>query len=111
MTTTNEGIFGVRTGEQLRAFLYVLVPVVILALNVAHAAAWIGLALAILSPALAAYKSTEGKRTILYGLLTAGAVVLLALDVITQLQIDVWWPVITTALGGVVAAPRVATAR
>jgi len=106
--TTNEGIFGVTTFEQLRAFLYVLVPPVIVALNVANAAEWIGFVLAILAPALSAVMTRNGARTWLYGLLSAAAALGLGLDVLTTVQLDAWLPVITTIIGGAVAAPRVA---
>lgn len=106
--TTNEGIFGVTTFEQARAFLYVLVPPIIVALGVANAEAWIGFVLAILAPALSAVMTRSGARTWLYGLLSAAAALGLVLDLFTAVQVDLWLPVITTIIGGAVAAPRVA---
>mgnify|MGYP000582470053 FL=1 len=109
--TTDTSIFTVRSWEQLRAFLYVLVPVVIGALGVAHSEVWIGLALAVLAPTLSAIKTVNGFRTWLYAVIAAIQAVLLVLDLATSVQISLWVPIIVAIIGGGVAAPRVATAR
>lgn len=108
--TTNEGVFGLTGFEQVRAFLYVLVPAVIVALDVAHANEIIGLVLAILAPGLSAILTKSGFRTWLYGLLSAVSALALVLELVTQVQITTWLPVVTTVIGGAVAAPRVAVA-
>lgn len=100
-------LFSVRTWPQLRAFLYVLVPVVLVALGVGHADLWIGLALAVLAPALASVNTVDGFRVWFYRVLAAGQVVLLGLNVFTDAQITPWLSVVAAVVGGGVAAANV----
>lgn len=106
---SDTSIFSVRSWEQLRAFLYVLVPVVLLALQVSHAELWSGLVLAVLAPALSAVNTVSGFRTWFYSVLAAGQAVLLGLNVFTEAQISPWISVVGAVVGGAVAAPRVFT--
>lgn len=96
-----------RNAETVRSFLYVLVPVVLVALQVDHADLWIGLALAALAPALAAIKSVDSFRTWFYGVLAAGQSVLLGLNLFTEAQITPWIAVTGAVVGGAVAASNV----
>jgi len=100
-------VIRLRNFDTLRSFLYVLVPVVLVALNVGHADLWVGLALAVLAPALAAVNTENGFRTWFYSVLAAGQAVVLGLDVLTQAQVSVWIPVIGAIVGGAVSASRV----
>lgn len=106
---SDTSIFSVRSWDQARAFGYVLVPVLLLALGVSHADLWTGLAVAVLAPALASVKSVDGFRTWFYRVLAAGQAVLLGLDVFTDAQISVWIPVIGAVVGGAVSAANVHT--
>jgi len=55
-------IFSVRSLEQFRAFLYVVTPLVIAATVGTNTDVWIGLATAVLAPALATANSVDGFR-------------------------------------------------
>lgn len=104
---TDTSVFSVKSFAQLRAFLYVVAPLIIAATVVTHTDAWIGLALAVLAPALATVKSVNGFRTWFYGVLTASQTVLLAFNVFTEQQITPWLSVIGAVIGGGVAAANV----
>lgn len=104
---SDTSVFSVRSWDQARAFAYVIVPVLVVALGVAHADLWVGLALAVLAPALASVKSVDGFRTWFYRVLAAAQAVLLGLDVFTEAQISLWIPVIGAVIGGGVAASNV----
>jgi hypothetical protein len=86
-----------------RAFLYVLAPTLIAALQVSHTDLWVGLALAVLAPTLSAINTVDGFRTWFYSVLAAGQAVLLGLDVFTEAQISPWVSVIGALVGGTVA--------
>ncbi|QDH91872.1 hypothetical protein SEA_PHRAPPUCCINO_197 [Mycobacterium phage Phrappuccino] len=102
-------VIKLRDFETIRAFLYVVVPVVLTALSVNHADLWIGLALAVLAPALSAANSVAGFRTWFYGVLAAGQAVLLGLNLFTDVQVSVWVSVIGAVIGGGVATSRLTT--
>lgn len=107
MTTPDISLFSIRSWDTLRAFLYVAVPVVLLALVHTHTDLWIGLALAVLAPALSAVKSVNGFRTWFYGVIAAVQLVLLGLDLFTSAQISPWVAVIAAVVGGAPAAANV----
>ncbi|MCV7174895.1 phage holin [Mycolicibacterium sphagni] len=106
-STADMSIFSVRSWGQLRAFLYVVVPVVLVALHVSHADLWISLVLAVLAPSLAAVTSVDGFRIWFYGVLAAAQAVILGLNIFTNAQISPWISVIGAVIGGGVAAANV----
>lgn len=96
-----------RNWEQLRAFLYMIVPMVLMATVDAHADVWIGLALAVLSPALASWKSVTQFRTWFQGVLTAAQLLLTTIGVFTEQQVTTWAQIALAVVGGSVAAANV----
>lgn len=104
---TDTSVFSVKSWPQLRAFLYVVAPLVIAATVPTHTVEWVGLAVAVLAPALAAVNSVDGFRTWFYGVLTAGQTVLLGFNVLTDQQVTPWLSVVTAVVGGGVAAANV----
>jgi hypothetical protein len=96
-------IFDVRDWATARAFAYVLVPVVLTALVSSHTDLWVGLALAVLAPALASVNTVDGFRTWFYRVLAAGQAVLLGFNVFTDAQLSPWIAVIGAVVGGGVA--------
>ena len=105
--TDEVSIFTVRSWEQLRALLYVVTPLVISATVPTHTHEWVGLALAVLAPSLAAIKSVNGFRTWFYGVLAAVQSLLVSLNIVTEAQISPWLMVIGALIGGSVAASHV----
>ncbi|OBY33437.1 hypothetical protein [Mycolicibacter kumamotonensis] len=102
-------VIRLRDLNSLRAFLYTLTPVVLLALGVSNSQLWIGAALAVLSPSLAAINSVNGFRTWFYGVLAAVQALLVGLHVFTDAQLSPWIAVITAVVGGAVATSHVRT--
>lgn len=100
-------VIRLRDFNSLRAFLYVLVPALIVALGVANAELWVGLAAAVLSPLLASANTVDGFRKWFYNALAAGQALVLGLNVLTEAQVSVWIPVIGAVVGGAVAASHV----
>lgn len=96
-----------RNLDTVRAWLYVFIPVLLVALSVSHAELWIGLAAAVLAPTLSSINSVDGFRTWFYRVLAAGQAVLLGLDLFTEAQISIWVPVVAAVVGGGVAASHV----
>jgi len=96
-------VFDVRDWATLRAFLYVLVPVVLAACVTTHTDLWVGLALAVLAPALSSVNTVDGFRTWFYRVLAAGQAVLLGLNVFTEAQLSPWISVVGAVVGGGVA--------
>lgn len=97
-----------RDWNTLRAFLYVLVPVVVTALGVSNSPLWIGLVLAVLAPTLSMFNTESGFRTWFYGVLAAGQTLVLGLDLLTDVQVSLWLPVIGAIVGGGVATGNLA---
>ncbi len=96
-----------RDWEQARAFLYVIVPMILLATVHEHADIWIGLALAVLSPALASWKSVTGFRTWFQGVLAAVQLILTTIGIFTEQQVTTWAQIVLAVIGGGVAAANV----
>lgn len=96
-----------RSWDQLRALLYIVVPMIILATVDTHTFEWVGLALAILGPSLASWKSVTGFRTAFQGVIAALQVVLVALHWVTDAQFTTWAQIVLAVVGGGVAAANV----
>lgn len=96
-----------RSWEQARAFLYMLIPLIIAATVHSHSWEWTGLALAVLTPSLASWKSATGFRTGLQGIIAALQVVLVALHLVTDAQFTTWAQIALAVVGGSVAAANV----
>lgn len=104
-------IFGIKTWADVRAFLYVMTPVVLaylVSLGVVaddSSALWAAFATAVLSPALAAVNTVAGFRRWFYGAVTAGQALLVGLGIFAENQVT---PVVAIALAvvgaGVAAA-------
>lgn len=110
MTDSPVTIFDVitnRSWDQLRALLYIVVPMVILATVETHTWEWTGLALAILTPSLASWKSVTGFRTGLQGVIAALQILLVALHLVTDAQFTTWAQILLAIVGGGVAAANV----
>uniref|UniRef100_A0AAU8GNV6 Holin n=1 Tax=Mycobacterium phage Farewell TaxID=3158893 RepID=A0AAU8GNV6_9CAUD len=96
-----------RSWDQLRALLYVVVPLAIAATVETHTWEWTGLALAILTPSLASWKSVTGFRTALQGVIAALQVLLVAMHLVTDAQFTTWAQIVLAIVGGGVAAANV----
>lgn len=96
-----------RSWDQLRALLYIVVPMIILATVETHTWEWTGLALAILAPSLASWKSVTGFRTAFQGIISALQVLLVALHLVTNAQFTTWAQIALAIVGGGVAAANV----
>ncbi|WP_396902442.1 hypothetical protein [Mycolicibacterium sp.] len=96
-----------RSWDQLRALLYIVVPLVIAATVETHTWEWTGLALAILTPSLASWKSVTGFRTAFQGILAALQILLVALHLVTDAQFTTWAQIALAIVGGGVAAANV----
>ncbi len=110
MTDSPVTIFDViknRSWDQLRALLYIVVPLIILATVKTNTHAWVGLALAILTPSLATWKSVTGFRTAFQGVLTALQILLVALHLVTDAQFTTWAQIVLAIIGGGVASANV----
>ena len=110
MTDSPVTIFDVirnRSWDQLRALLYIVVPLIILETVKTNTHAWIGLALAILTPSLASWKSVTGFRTAFQGVLTALQILLVALHLVTNAQFTTWAQIVLAIIGGGVASANV----
>lgn len=103
MSPTIFDVITLRNWNAVRSFLYVLVPVVLAALNVSHNELWIGLVLAVLAPTISAINTASGFRTWFYGVLAAGQALLLGLNLLTDAQISPWIPVVGAVIGGTMA--------
>lgn len=110
MTDSPVTIFDVirnRSWDQLRALLYIVVPLIIAATVETHTWEWTGLSLAILAPSLASWKSVTGFRTAFQGVLTALQILLVALHLVTDAQFTTWAQIVLAVIGGGVASANV----
>lgn len=110
MTDSPVTIFDViknRSWDQFRALLYIVVPLIIFATGIEHAAEWAGFALAILTPSIASWKSVTGFRTAFQGVITALQILLVALRLVTDAQFTTWAQIVLAIIGGGVAAANV----
>lgn len=110
MTDSPVTIFDVirnRSWDQLRALLYIVVPLIIAATVEAHTWEWTGLALAILTPSIASWKSVTGFRTAFQGVISALQILLVALHLVTDAQFTTWAQIVLAVIGGGVAAANV----
>lgn len=98
-------VLKLRNWDSLRAFLYVLAPVVLIAFGADNL--WLELAAAVLAPALMAVNSVEGFRTWFYSVLAAGQAVVIGLGLLDVAQVTPWVNVIAAVVGGTVAIPNV----
>ncbi|MGW4097148.1 phage holin [Mycobacterium sp. NPDC004974] len=96
-----------RSWDQFRALLYIVVPLIIAATVKSHTWEWTGLALAILTPSLASWKSVTGFRTSLQGVITALQILLVALHLVTDAQFTTWAQIALAIIGGGVASANV----
>lgn len=108
--------FAIRSAADLRAFLYVLWPVIsgLLVTNGAlsdnQASLWGGLVLAVLGPVIAAVYARDLStfRTAFYAVLAAGQAIVIGYGIATDEQIGLWLPLISAIVGvstgGVAAA-------
>lgn len=106
----NISIFDViksRSWDQLRALLYVVAPLIIAATVETHTWEWTGLALAILTPSLASWKSVTGFRTALQGVIAALQILLVAMHLVTDAQFTTWAQIVLAIVGGGVASANV----
>jgi len=102
-------VFTIRSWSDLRAFLYVILPVLTAflvtngALTDNEASLWSGLVTAILGPVIAFFmaRGVNTFRAAFYALLTAGQAVLVGYGILHGGELDVWMPLISTILGGV----------
>ncbi len=108
-------IFGIRSAADVRAFLYVLTPVVLawlVSLGVLDnnaSALWLGLATAVLSPLLATANTVAGFRRWFYGVITATQAVLVGLGIFTDNQVTPVVAIIVAVIGAGVAAANTPT--
>lgn len=107
MTISIFDVIKSRSWEQFRAFLYMLVPLILAATVHSNTGAWIGLALAVLAPAFASWKSVTGFRTGFQGIIAALQVLLVTLHVTTDAQFTTWAQIALAVVGGSVAAANV----
>ncbi|WP_133066908.1 phage holin [Mycolicibacterium sphagni] len=96
-----------RSWEQARALLYIVVPLVIFATVHTNATLWVGLALSVLAPTLASWKSVTGFRTAFQGVIAALQLLLVGLHLITDLTFTTWAQIVVAVIGGGVAAANV----
>lgn len=102
-------IFEVHSPETLRRFVYGLVPgigAVLVGAGIVTdtaAAQWIGLILALLSPALAAIKTTDGFRTWLYPVVAAVGAVATGYGIVEGADWQLWTSLVPLVLGSVAA--------
>lgn len=109
-------VFGIRSAADVRAFLYTLAPLVVgylVTVGVVggdSAAAWAGLAAAVLAPALAAVNTVNGFRKWFYGVLSASQLVVVG---VFGIGTDASWApivaIITAVVGAGVAAANTPT--
>lgn len=109
-------ILNIRSLADLRAFAYVMLPVistllVTLGVYTSHEAElWVGLVLAILGPGVAfvMVRGLDTFRTAFYALLAAGQAILIGYGLVSAEDVGVWLPVISAVIGlaggGVAAA-------
>jgi hypothetical protein len=96
-----------RSWDQFRALLYVVVPLIIAATVDTHTWEWTGLALAVLTPSLASWKSVTGFRAAFQGVISALQILLVALHLVTDAQFTTWAQIALAIVGGGVAAANV----
>ncbi len=109
-------IFGIRSASDVRAFLYVLLPVVGTmlvgygTLTDTQWQLWAGLVSAVLGPVIAAVKAKDVStfRTAFYSVLAAVQALVIGYNVTTQAVFDHWLPLVVAVVGlgagGVAAA-------
>lgn len=95
-----------RSWEQARAFLYIVVPLVIAATVHTRPELWTGLALAVLS-GLASWKSVTEFRAWFQRVIAALQLVLTAFGWVTEQQFTTWAQIALAVVGGGVAAANV----
>lgn len=102
-------IFDIKSPETLRKFVYGFLPVLGAVLVGAgyitstNAAQWIGIALAVLSPALASVKTQSGFRTYFYPIVTAVGAALVAWGIVDDTTWQLWFMLVPAVLGNVAA--------
>lgn len=102
-------IFDINSPETLRRFLYGFIPglgAILVGAGIVtdtQATQWIGLALALLSPALAAVKTASGFRTWLYPVVAAVGAVVTGYGIVAGDTWQLWTSLIPLVLGGVAA--------
>ncbi|QAU06560.1 holin [Gordonia phage WilliamBoone] len=100
-------LFTIRSWSDLRAFLYVILPVLSAflvtngTLTENQASLWTGLVTAVLGPVLAFVmaRGVSTFRTAFYALLGAGQALLVGYGIWTGAELDVWMPLISTLIG------------
>ncbi|QBP33257.1 holin [Gordonia phage BrutonGaster] len=100
-------LFNIRSWSDVRAFLYVILPVLSSflvtngTLTENEASLWTGLVTAILGPviAFAMTRGVSGFRTAFYALLGAGQALLVGYGIWTGAELDAWMPLISTLIG------------
>lgn len=109
-------LFNIKSPGDVRAALYALLPIIATLLvsygvfTEEKASLWIGLATAILGPAIQAVqaRTVSSFRSAFYAVLGAAQAVALGYGVIQDGQVETWLPLITALVGTVAAAPAVA---
>ena len=102
-------VFDINSAESLRRFLYGFVPtlgtVLVGAgiLTETAATQWVGLVLAILSPAVATIKTQDGFRMWLYPVVTAAGAIFCAWGIVSDANWQLGVVLVTALLGGVAA--------
>ena len=103
-------IFDIHSPETLRRFLYGFIPgvgAVLVGTGIVTgntAPQWIGLVLALLSPAVAAIKTASGFRTYAYPVIAAVGALFTAYGIVEGDTWQLWTSLIPLALGGVATA-------
>ncbi|WP_182349338.1 hypothetical protein [Tomitella gaofuii] len=99
----------IRTWADARAFLQTAAPVVMTllvtngVLTDSEASLWVGLVLAVASPALARWNTIDGFRKWLYPVIGAANAVIIGYGIADAATVGMWLPVVTLILGGTVS--------
>lgn len=102
-------IFDIHSPETLRRFVYGFLPAlgaVLVGAGIVtdvQATQWVGLALALISPALAAIKTTSGFRTWLYPVIAAAGAIVTGYGIVGTDTWALWASLVPVVLGGVAA--------
>ncbi|QIG58157.1 holin [Gordonia phage Skog] len=102
-------IFDINSPETARKFLYGFLPVlgVLLVgqgtLSDVEATQWIGLALAVLSPAVAAIKTRNGFRTWVYPVIAGAGAIVVGYGIVDGETWALWFTLVPAVLGNVAA--------
>lgn len=109
-------LFNIRSAADVRAFAYVLLPVISTLLvgqgvvNDNQANLWAGLVTAVLGPVIAAFcaRTVSAFRTAFYAVLAAGQLLVVGYGLATDAAFDTWMPLVVAVVGlsagGVAAA-------